>query len=295
MEQKRIIALGFFDGVHLGHQALLEACREMAEKQGCVPSALTFSSHPDALVSGKMPGLLNTPEDRKLLLKRYGMEEVIVLPFDENMMQMPWQEFFQMLMEDYNAAGLVCGHDFRFGHRGRGNAELLQQVCRDAQIMCQVVPEQKINGKTVSSTWIRTLLEEGNVQEANRLLGHSHTLSGQVVEGRRLGHTLGFPTANVLLPEGTVCLKRGVYATKVTVEGKTYTAVTNVGSRPTVSGHQVRTESWIQDFSGDIYGKQMTISFYTFLRPEHRFEQLDDLTRSIQMDAEKSRRFFEEK
>ena len=151
-------------------------------------------------------------------------------------------------MDQYNAAGFVCGHDFRFGYRGQGNAALLQQVCREAGIPCIVVPEQTLGGVTVSSTHIRSLMEAGEMEQAVRFLGHPHILTGKVVSGRRLGRTIGIPTANVLIPEGIVALKRGVYAGKCLVEGAIYPAVTNIGSRPTVDGHQVRAESWLLDF-----------------------------------------------
>ena len=292
MKEKTIYALGFFDGVHLGHAALLAACRKLAEEQGCKAAAVTFSSHPDTLVLGKTPNLINTIEDRVRLLKAAGMDDVIVLPFDKRMMTCPWQDFLTLLVEHYHAAGLVCGHDFRFGYRGQGNAELLRQVCREAGIPCTVVPEQKMDGITLSSTHIRGLLEAGEMERAVAFLGHPHILAGEVVSGRRLGRTIGVPTANVLIPEGLVVPKRGVYAGKCLVDGKPYLAVTNIGSRPTVEGHQVRAESWLLDFTGDLYGEEVALEFHKFLRPEQKFDSLEELKAQIQADAAETRHFF---
>ena len=293
MINKTIYALGFFDGVHLGHGALLKACRRLAEEAGCRAGVVTFEGHPEALVLGKAPALINTPADRERLLREnYRMDAVVSLPFDRALMEMPWRDFFRLLADRYGAAGLVCGHDFRFGYRGQGNAELLREACCRENIPCVVVPEQKLNGITLSSTHIRSLLEAGEVEQAAEFLGHPHILTGKVVSGRQLGRTIGIPTANVLIPEGVVIPKRGVYAGKCLVEGKTYLAVTNIGSRPTVEGHQVRAESWLLDFDGDLYGKEITLEFYGFLRPEQKFASLEELKGQIRQDAAETREYF---
>lgn len=293
MNNKTIYALGFFDGVHIGHGALLAECRRMADKLGCRAAAVTFSSHPDTLVLGKTPGLINTIEDRIRLLKEAGMDDVVVLPFDKKMMSCPWQEFLESLVEHYHAAGLVCGHDFRFGNRGEGNAALLAAYCREKDMPWAVVAEQKLGEVTVSSTHIRSLLEEGNMEEAARFLGHPHILTGEVVTGRKLGRTLGIPTANLALPEEVAKLPFGVYACKAQVEGKNYLAVTNIGNRPTVGGHRITVEPWLLDFKGDLYGKELTLFFYRFLRKETKFPSLEALKEEILKNASETRKFFE--
>ena len=294
MKEKKIIALGFFDGVHAGHQALLRECRSLARRLGVSAAALTFAAHPDTLVFGKTPGLINTAEDRALLLRRAGMDQVLVLPFDKTVMTMPWQAFFRSLLEERDAAGLVCGHDFCFGNRGEGTAALLQDACKDAGIPCVVVPEQKIDGITISSTYIRTLLEEGQMRQAARFLGHPHMLSGTVLPGRQLGRTLGIPTANLSFPQGVLCPKKGVYACKVRFDGEEHIAVTNIGTRPTVGGTGITVESWLPDFSGDLYGKRLEVEFHEFIRPERRFADLDEMRREIRKNAEQTRLFFRE-
>jgi len=295
MNQKKILALGFFDGVHLGHGALLTACRRMADEQRVLAGAVTFDVHPDALLSGNAPGLLNTAQDRQRIMEaQYHMDTVITLPFDRAMMEMSWQDFFAMLVEKFGAVGLVCGHDFRFGYRGTGDARILQDACAQNGMFCEVVPEQKMDGFTISSTHIRSLLALGHMESAKRFLGHPHFLTGEVVPGRKLGNKLGFPTANVLIPEGIACPRHGVYACRAWVEGRSHIAVTNVGSRPTVQGHQVRAESWLQDFVGDLYGKTITLEFHYFLRPEKKFDSLEQLRSAVLADGARTRSYFRE-
>ncbi|MBQ3214771.1 MAG: bifunctional riboflavin kinase/FAD synthetase [Oscillospiraceae bacterium] len=291
--EKTIYALGFFDGVHLGHQALLAECRRMAQAQGCKAGVVTFLGHPDRLVSGVKTALINTPADRSCLLRRYGMDTVIELPFDKKLMKMPYLTFFRMLLAKYGAAGLVCGHDFRFGNLGEGNAEKLQAACAEAGIPCVVVPEQKVDGITVSSTHIRQLLEQGDMERAARFLGHPHIFTGTVVPGRHLGRTLGIPTANLVLPKGVLMPEFGVYACRTCIDGKTYSAVTNVGIRPTVEGWGVTVEPWILGFDGDLYGQSLTLEFYKYLRPERKFPSLADLQAEIQKNAAETEKYFE--
>ena len=293
MEQKTIFALGFFDGVHLGHQALLTACRQMADEAGCRAGVVTFLGHPDTLVSGTTPPLINTPADRTRLLRRYGMEQIVELPFDRSLMTMAYDSFLKLLITKYHAGGFVCGHDFRFGSRGAGNAEKLAAFCREYDLPCAVVPEQKLDGITVSSTHIRALLEQGDMETAAEFLGHRHILTGTVVPGRHLGRSLGTPTANLVLPKGVLVPKFGVYICRCTVDGLSYPAVTNVGTRPTVEGTNVTVEPWILDFSGDLYGKELTLEFYQYLRPERKFPSLEELRLEIQKNAAETRKYFE--
>ncbi len=294
MKEKTVYALGVFDGVHLGHQALLKACLQLAKTGGYKAGVVTFTSHPDTLVSGKTPGLINTMEDRAELLRAYGIEEVISLPFDRALMTTHWAAFLTQLVAR-NAVGFVCGSDFRFGAGGEGTAEKLAEFCEKRQLPYAVVPQLLLGDVRVSSTHIRRLLKQGDVEEAARFLGHPHVLSGQVVAGQKLGRTIGIPTANLELPEQLVQLKFGVYACKTVLDGKEYLAVTNVGIRPTVGGEKVTVEPWILDFDGDLYSKEITLEFYKFLRPEQKFENLDTLQGQIRADAEKTRTFFLEK
>lgn len=291
MELKRVFALGFFDGVHLGHQALLEACRKLAKELNAQTAAITFDRHPQALFREKTPPLLTTVEDRTRLLRFYGMDHVHIFPTTKEVMSTEWERFLEELLSQ-GAAGFVCGYDFRFGKGGEGTAEKLRGFCEERNLPCVIVPEQTLEGVRVSSSHIRELLEAGKMEEAVRFLGHRHILSGQVVTGRKLGHKLGFPTANVLLPEGVVYPKSGVYACRVNIGGISRIAVTNVGNRPTVQGHQIRTESWILDYDGNLYDREITIEFCTFLRPERKFGSLEELTQAVLNDANRTREYF---
>lgn len=287
-----VYALGFFDGVHLAHQALLDACRTMAEDLGCRAGVITFQNHPEERVMGAAPALINTYEDRNRLLKHYGMEQITALVFDQALMQTPWETFAQDLLKTHRAVGLVCGEDFRFGFRGEGTAEKLQSFCKAQNIPCTVVPCQKLGQTVVSSTHIRQLLETGKLEDANAFLGHPHILSGTVVSGRQLGRTLGFPTANLSIPKGLVTLPFGVYACKAYVEGSQYLAVTNIGNRPTVGGHRVTVEAYLLDFSGDLYAKTLTLSFHAFLREEKKFPDLETLTREIEKNGAQTKKIL---
>lgn len=290
--ERTIYALGVFDGVHLGHQALLSACRELAQTNGCKTGVVTFITHPDSLVSGKSPALLNTIEDRARLLHAFGTETVVELPFDQALMRTHWSDFLNQLVKQ-GAAGFVCGDDFRFGAGGNGTAKKLAAFCESRELPCAAVPQQILDGIRVSSTYIRTLIEEGDMVRAEKFMGHSHVLTGQVVQGRGLGHTVGIPTANLLLPKELIKPKLGVYACKATVDGKVYLAVTNIGSRPTVGGHQVRAESWLLDFEGDLYGKQLSLTFHEYLRPEKKFADLEELREEILKNAAQTRKILE--
>lgn len=291
MKEKRIFALGFFDGVHLGHQALLRECCRMAAQMGCGTGAITFERHPMSLFTDCVPPLINTLSDRQKLLRQYGMERVYPFPVTETVMSTTWQDFLRELLA-LGATGFVCGDDFRFGYKGQGNPEMLRQFCTEQGVPCVIVPEQTMDDVRVSSTYIRRQLETGDMETAVRFLGHPHILSGEVVAGQQLGRTIGIPTANLCLPEQVQAPRFGVYCCKVTVDGVVYPAVTNIGTRPTVAGRHVTVEPWLLGFAGDLYGKTLTLAFYRFLRPEQKFESLAALQAEIRKNASQTMEFF---
>ncbi len=295
MSKKCVYALGIFDGVHLGHASLLSACRLLAEEMDCDAGVVTFSTHPDALVHGVAPGLINTLRDRDYLLKtEFHMDTVVTLPFDRALMRCPWQDFFSRLRSEFGAVGLVCGEDFRFGYRGQGDARALLEACREAGIPCIVLPQLKMGDISVSSTYIRNLIEMGFMEQAVHFLGHPHILTGAVVHGHQLGRRLGFPTANLLLPKELVIPKFGVYVCSCLVEGVRYGAVTNVGTRPTVAGVGVTVETWLLDYTGDLYGREITLEFHRFLRPELKFPSLEALQQAVLNDAQKTKEILKD-
>ena len=292
MKEKTIYALGFFDGVHLGHQALLTECCHMAEQLEAKACAITFQQHPQALFTDTPPKLINNQESRIQLMRRYGIGPVFAYPVTKEVMSMSWQAFLDDLVER-DAVGFVCGRDFRFGNRGEGNAEKLKAYCAERNLHCSVVEDQTLDGVRISSSHIRTLLEEGELERAIRFMGHPHVLTGRVVSGRKLGRTIGVPTANLHLPEDVVQLPHGVYACKAVVDGQEYLAVTNIGSRPTVGGHHVTVEPWLLDFEGDLYETFVILEFHAFLRPEKKFDSLEELKAEIQENARQTRKIFE--
>ena len=286
--KKYIYALGFFDGVHLGHQKLLSQCCALATEYGCSTAAITFDRHPKSLFVEKPTVLISSVPDRKLLLSRYGIQSVRVLPVINEVMNLPWQEFLQILLDD-GATGFVCGDDFRFGRRGEGSAGKLRQFCQEKNLPCAVVPEQTVDTIRISSTYIRRQIETGDMATAVKFMGHPYTLTGTVVHGQKLGRTLGIPTANLHLPAGLAIPRFGVYACCVLIDGTRYAAVTNIGTRPTVAGEGITVEPWILDYSGDLYGREITIEFYKFLRPEQKFPSLEALQAEIHKNAEETR------
>ena len=294
MAEKRIFALGFFDGVHLGHQALLKACVDLAGTLDAETAAITFENHPQSLFSNQVPPLLTSLADRKRLLRRYGMDRIYAFPVTKEVMSTNWRDFLEQLLE-YGAVGFVCGDDFRFGSRGEGSAEKLRAYCAEKGLPCVIIPEQTMDDTRVSSTYIRSQIESGDMATAVRFLGHPHYLTGEVVSGRHIGRSIGIPTANLLIPQGIAVPKFGVYACRVEIDGAVYCAVANVGTRPTVGGHRITVEPWILDFEGDLYGKTLTLAFHRFLRPERKFDSLEELRAQIRADAEQARGFFADK
>jgi len=290
--EKRIYALGFFDGVHLGHQALLKACCALAAQLDCGTAAITFDEHPQSLFSENPPALLSTAHDRQRLLKDCGIDLIHSLPVSKKVMSTSWELFLEQLLQQ-GAVGFVCGDDFRFGSCGEGNADKLRAFCTQRDLPCVIVPEQLLNGKRISSSLIRSLIEAGDMESATRYLGHPHILTGLVLHGQKLGRTLGVPTANLQIPEGITVPKFGVYACRALIGGSRYPAVANVGTRPTVSGSGITVEPWILDFEGNLYGQTLQLEFFRFLRPEIKFSDLDALKQQIHRDAEQTRRYFE--
>lgn len=291
MQTPTAIALGFFDGVHLGHAALLRKTRALADAQNLRALALSFDVHPQTALGHPAP-LLTTMALREALLRdEFGMEDVEFLHFAA-LMRMPWRQFFEeVLLGQYQARQLICGYDYRFGAGGEGTAEKLAALCRTRGVGCEIVPPVTLDGQVVSSTHIRKLISRGEVAEAARFLGRPYRLTGKVVHGSGLGRTMGTPTAN--LDPGELLLPgRGVYVTLARVGEIACPAVTNVGTRPTVGGEAVSVESWLTDYGGDLYGRELTVDFCQYLRPERQFDSVEALRTEIVKNAEQARAYF---
>jgi riboflavin kinase/FMN adenylyltransferase len=288
-----VVALGNFDGVHLGHQAVLRRAVEEGRRKGSKVVAATFEPHPRAvLVPGRQPKLLTTLQLRREALLRYGADEVRAIRFDEELSRKSPEEFVRdVLVGEIGAEAVVVGENFRFGHRAEGDAAELERLMRSFGGEAHAVPVRSEDGRGgISSTHIRELVSGGEVEEAAKLLGRPYVLRGEVVVGDRRGRSIGFPTANVVPDPAVVVPARGVYAGFVRVGKDLHAACTNVGVAPTFERGESRVEAYLLDFEGDLYGRVVDVSFMRRIRPEKRFSGVDELKKQIAQDVEEARR-----
>ena len=285
-----VVALGNFDGVHLGHQAVLRRAVEVGRERVARVVAATFHPHPrEVLWPGEGPKLLTTPDVRRELLLRYGADEVREIPFDAALSKKGPEEFVRdVLVGGVGAVAVVVGENFRYGYKASGDFESLRRQMRDLGGEAYAVSILAVE-EDVSSTRIRELVAGGEVREAAKLLGRPFALRGPVVEGDRRGRTIGFPTANVLPDERVVVPGTGVYAGNVSVDGDVYGACTNVGVAPTFDRRERRVEAYLIGFEGDLYGKVVEVSFVEKLRGEKRFSGIEELKAQIGRDVSEAR------
>lgn len=287
-----VVALGNFDGVHLGHQAVVRRAVEEARARGTRSVAATFSPHPRAVLRpGSEPALLTTPEVREELLLGCGVDEVRVIPFDKELARKSPRDFvFEVLVGELGAAVVVVGENFRFGHKASGDVEHLSRCMREAGGEAIAAPIYAL-GESISSTRIRGLLLSGEAREAARLLGRPYSIRGEVVAGDRRGRTIGFPTANVLPDARALVPETGVYAGHVRIlGGERRGACTNVGVAPTFDRRERRVEAHLLDYEGDLYGRVVDVTFVERLRAEKRFSGIDELKEQIARDVAEARK-----
>lgn len=290
-----VLALGFFDGVHRGHAALLRQAVLVSEREGIPSAVMTFDTHPDTLVRGEPVELINSAPDRAWLIRHYfHIDRVEFFRFTEDTMRTPWRTFLDTIRSELGAVHFVVGYDFRFGWRGEGTAALLRDYCRENALGCDIIDPVVIDGITVSSTYIRGLLKTGNMREAERFMGHPHILSDMVRHGRALGRKLGAPTVNMRFAPGVLIPRYGVYAARAHLREGVFSAVTNIGVRPTVSSdHTVSVESHLLDYSGNLYGRPVLLEFVEHIRDEIAFSSVDELSAQISADTERARSILE--
>ncbi|MBP3422339.1 MAG: riboflavin biosynthesis protein RibF [Clostridia bacterium] len=260
--------LGGFDGLHVGHRSLLARAKE----SGLPVGMMTIAGCKDKGVF--------TFAERELIFKESGADFVFELPFEEIKALSP-ESFLKLLQENFAPALFVCGEDFRFGENAQGTPKTIQQW---GQVCVEVVPLLEIEGEKVSSRTVKSHLAEGNVAKANALLGERFFLLGEVIKDRQVGRTMGFPTANILYPQEKFPLKQGVYETCVTVDGVRYKGITNYGARPTFDNACVLTETYLDGFHGDLYGKALKVEFVRFLREITRFADIQALKQQLETD-----------
>lgn len=286
------IALGTFDGFHLGHQKVIRTLVEKCKERHLKSVLFTFSNHPREIVnSGSHISRIITIDDKVKLAEEMGIDYLVILKFDKAIMSIEARDFIEnLLIDTLNAKLLSVGYNFRFGHKASGDVQLLKNY-RDIfeLIVTEAVYEQEYN---VSSTIIRELLEDGNIEKANRLLGRHYKLVSNVVKGKELGKQIGFPTANLHIYDNMTRLKPGVYVTISEIDGVEYKSVTNVGFNPTFDETKFNVETHILEFDGNIYGKELTVKFLKRIRDEFKFPSVDELVIQIGKDVCYAKEYF---
>lgn len=282
------IALGNFDGVHMGHCDLILRMIEDANKNNLKPALLVFDNHTKTVLTGEAPKTITSIEQKFKIFEELGVELIYKMKFDREIMKLLPEEFVRdILVLKLNIKSVVVGFDYRFGHKASGDSELLKELGKKYNLNVIILEPIYIDNELVSSTRIRNLLQEGDIIEANKLLGRNYSIKGKVVGGKKLGNTLGYPTANIEPIDNFVIPKHGVYSTNTIIDNKSYLSATSVGKNPTFEDEGLKIESHIIGFNEDIYGKDIELEFVEYLREEIKFENLEELKKKIQEDISK--------
>ena len=279
IKENTVMALGYFDAIHIGHKKLLKNAVELASELNAVPTALIFTG------DFKGNGEVFSFTERISRLEKEGIKTVVYAELSSNFLSLSSEEFLNELFNAVNIKALVCGEDFTFGKNALGNVATLQEKCNSLNVGLRVV--EKVTdglGNKISTVTIKNYVNTGNIKKANELLGDEYFISGEVVKGKRLGNVIGFPTANMLINGVKTSLKRGVYRTFVVINGKKYPSITNVGAQPTVNGNSEVIETYIDGFSGNLYGENLTVYFKKYLREIKKFESKELLIAQLQND-----------
>ena len=287
--EKTIVTIGTFDGIHIGHQKILKDLIKTAKKEGKKSVLLTFFPHPRmVLQKDNKILLLNTIEEKSGLLEKMGLDYLIIHPFSKEFSRLTALDFVRdILVNKLNTSRLIIGYDHHFGKNREGNIHQLKEYSLLYDFKVEEIPAQDIDDVSVSSTKIRTALKEGNLKTANNYLGYHYMLNGTVVSGKKLGGTIGFPTANLEIKEPYKLIpKTGVYIIKTLINTVLYTGIMNIGFNPTVLGKHQTIEAHLFDFNEDLYGKEIMIEFIYFLREEHKFKSVKELVVQLNIDKE---------
>lgn len=283
------LAIGFFDGLHLGHQSLISEVKRISKEKNLIPAVMCFNEHPLKVLKAQSVTYLTSTEDRIRILDELGIKHVFIITFTKAVASLSPQDFIDRYLNTIHVKHLVCGFDFRFGHMNTGGIEDLKTQKFSLSVMKPVMYDET---RKVSSTLIKQLLEEGNVKEANRLLTRPYKITGCVIHGKQRGRLLGFPTANIEMHD-YASLKRGVYGVLFDVDGETYHGMANVGMNPTFHDiNKLSLEVHIFNFDRDIYDKKASVRFYTFTREEHSFNNVNALKARLTQDKSQLKEFF---
>ena len=287
------LSLGMFDGVHLGHQSIISELNRIAAEKDFESAVLTFWPHPRLVFNPNEDlKLLNTLEEKTALLENFGIENLFLKNFDEEFRNLTGEEFVkQVLVEKLNVKHLIVGHDHVFGKNRSGDFQLLEKLAPELDFDVEQMEAVNIYNNNISSTKVRTALLEGNIKDANLMLGYNYSLTGTVVHGKKIGRTIGYPTANIEVDSLKLLPKKGAYIVEVLFEGKVYRGMLSNGTNPTVNGEKLTTEVYILDFNEDIYGKEITVKFRDFLHEEIKFEGLEKLIERLDEDKRLTEEF----
>lgn len=287
------LALGMFDGVHIGHQSILRRAVELAQSMGGTSAVFTFRNHPMSVLSPeRMPLQIGTEALKEQLAEELGIDLFVSIPFTRTFAQRTPEAFLALLREDFAPRFVVTGPNYTFGQRGRGTQRQLLREGKDYGFQAEICPAILAGGRPVSSTRIRALLAEGRLDEANAFLGHPFRIIERVIHGDRRGRTLGFPTANLPIDEHAAMLPNGAYAVRVRMDGTWHGGMANIGDNPTFAGTNRRIEVHVAAFDGDLYDKEITVDFLAKLREEQTFASVEQLVRQLKKDQAYAETFW---
>ncbi|MBO5176321.1 MAG: bifunctional riboflavin kinase/FAD synthetase [Lachnospiraceae bacterium] len=289
------ITLGKFDGVHLGHRMLMENVIA-AKKNGCIPTVFTFDKFPSQVLRQETVTSILIEEEKEQLLEKLGIERYVLFPFHEKTASMEPEEFVEeILVKTMKVQELFVGADFRFGKGRKGNVSMLEKLSEKYKFVFKAVDKRMFRGAEVSSSRIRDCILNGEMEDANAMLGMPYHITGEIIHGRSLGHTIGVPTINQRIPDGKILPKLGVYCAKVTVDDKTYDGIANIGSKPTVQAEKIfGVETHLFNCNDDLYGKTAKTELLSFIRPEQKFSSIEELRIQLEADKLTGRYFFGE-
>ena len=289
----KVLSLGMFDGVHFGHISIINLLKSVAQENNLETAILTFWPHPRKVFNPNDEiKLLNTLNEKLNLLENANLDVVFLKSFDENFRNLTGEEFVrQILVQKLNVKHIIIGHDHVFGKNKSGNFELLQKLSKELDFVVQQLDAVKEGEFNISSTKIRNCLANGNIIGANKMLGYHYSVSGKVIDGKKLGRTIGYPTANIEVDELKLLPKKGAYIVEVYVKNKFYKGMLSIGTNPTVNGDKLTVEVYILDFNEDIYGDEITVKFRDFLHEEIKFESLEKLIERLDEDKKLTENF----
>ena len=280
------VALGCFDGVHIGHTKIIKSMVEEAKKSALCPIVWSFQAPPKSYFSNE-PAIITPLSQKRKLIRELGAEMLISTNFNEKIASLSPNDFFEdILIGCLNAKHVFCGFNYRFGKGGSGDVNLLAKLCEKHGIKLTVFDEIKLGAVSVSSSAVRSYLLAGDIENAQKMLGRPYYIREKIQDGQHLGRTLGFPTVNQSVPNNCLPIKNGVYLTRAKFLGKTKYGITNIGMRPTVKGHERVAETNIFDFEGSLYGRYVTVEFLKFIRAERKFDSIEELSTQVQKDIQ---------